>query len=54
MTRTFCSELSLVIPNADYIKRKPIGVKQIIEQAISRGYTDVLVVNEKDKKPCKL
>lgn len=51
MTRTFCGELSLVIPNADYIKRKPIGVKQIVEQAVAHGYTDVLIVNEKDKKP---
>merc|ERR1712168_91143 len=38
------------LPNSDYKCRKGIDLKKIIPQAVERGYTDVVVINEDHKK----
>jgi ribosome production factor 1 len=50
----FSSELIDVFPNSQFIKRESkFSIKQIIEFCTNRSYTDIMVVNEDKKVPCK-
>src|SRR4051812_19683343 len=50
----FASELIDVFPNSQFIKRgSKFSIKQVIEFCTNRSYTDVMVVNEDKKVPCK-
>ena len=49
-TMKFIEDLLELVPNSDYKCRKGIDLKKIIPQAIERGYTDVVVINEDQKK----
>lgn len=44
-------ELKKCIPNSDIRLRNNIEVKKIIPQAISRDYTNILIINEDRKMP---
>lgn len=50
-TTRLCKELSESIPNSEVYYRRGLALKKIIPQAISRDFTDLLVVNEDRKKP---
>ena len=51
----FASELIDVFPNSQFIKRgSQFSIKQIVKSCTNRGYTDVMVVNEDKKVPCKV
>jgi ribosome production factor 1 len=44
----FCS----IFPNAQFVKRgSQFEVKRIVELAVKREYTDVIVINEDKKQP---
>ena len=49
-TMLFIEELAQVIPNANFRYRKGIDLKKIIPEAIKKGFTDLVVVNEDHKK----
>lgn len=49
-TLSFIKELLEVIPNSEYKNRKGIDIKKIIPEAIDRGFTDLVVINEDHKK----
>lgn len=49
-TMLFIEELAKVIPNANLRYRKGIDLKKIIPEAIKKGFTDLVVVNEDHKK----
>mmetsp|Transcript_6379 Transcript_6379/g.17852 ORF Transcript_6379/g.17852 Transcript_6379/m.17852 type:complete len:365 (-) Transcript_6379:419-1513(-) len=46
----FLSELLLTFPSAQYYKRSNYQLKQIVKFADSRGFSDVVVINENRKK----
>jgi len=50
-TGKFCKELRKCIPNTELYYRRGLDLKKITPQAISRGFTDLLVINEDQKKP---
>jgi ribosome production factor 1 len=50
-TNKFCKELKKCIPNSEIYYRRGLDLKKIIPQAITRSYTDVIIVNEDQKKP---
>ncbi|KAL6734266.1 hypothetical protein Aduo_004825 [Ancylostoma duodenale] len=50
-TWKFCFELQKCIPNAEIFSRKGVPLKKVVKQAISRSYTDLIVVHEDQKKP---
>ncbi|KAL3868393.1 hypothetical protein ACJMK2_041204 [Sinanodonta woodiana] len=50
-TNKFCKELKKVIPNSHLYYRRGLDLKKIIPQALSRDFTDLLVVNEDRKIP---
>ena len=50
----FIKELREVIPNCDFFPRNKYNLKEIIEQAKGEGYTAVIVVYERVKKPYRL
>ena len=39
-----------IVPNSEYRNRKGIDLKKVIPQAIERGFTDLVVINEDQKK----
>jgi len=49
-SRRFIKELSSVIPNLHYFRRRTYSYAQIIEFCKNRGYTDVIVVTENHEK----
>ncbi|OQR77680.1 ribosome production factor 1-like [Tropilaelaps mercedesae] len=53
-TIKFCRELELVLPNAEFRYRNYAHIKKTIPQAIERGFTDFLVVNEHRASPSGL
>ncbi|EYC34630.1 hypothetical protein Y032_0001g65 [Ancylostoma ceylanicum] len=53
-TWKFCFELQKCIPNAEIFSRKGVPLKKVVKQAISRSYTDLIVVHEDQKKPISL
>ncbi|KAK7485282.1 hypothetical protein BaRGS_00023533 [Batillaria attramentaria] len=50
-TNKFCKELSKIIPNSTIKYRRGLDLKKIIPQAMSRDFTDLIVVNEDKKEP---
>ncbi|VDL82780.1 unnamed protein product [Nippostrongylus brasiliensis] len=50
-TWKFCFELNKCIPNAEIYSRKGVPLKKVVKQAISKSYTDLIVVHEDQKKP---
>ena len=49
--RRLVRELSEAIPNCTIKYRRGLDLKKIIPQCTERGYTDLLVINEDQKKP---
>lgn len=47
----FCQEFIGVIPNLEFYERRDFLIKDIIEYAKNRGYTDLLVFNERNREP---
>jgi len=47
----FVKQLQESLPNCHVFYRRAIPVKSIVTQAIARGFTDIMVVNEDRKKP---
>lgn len=52
-TKKFCYELRNCLPNSVSKYRRGLDLKRIIPQAIARDFTDIIVVNEDQKKPSK-
>ena len=50
----FMRELKNVIPNSYFYYRKKVDIGIIINEAIERGYTDIIIVNEQIRKPYRL
>ena len=50
-TNKFCKELKKCIPNSEIYYRRGLDLKKITPQAVSQGFTDLLIVNEDQKKP---
>ena len=50
-TYSFMKELSFTIPNCQYFKRKTYPLKKISTFAGSRGYTTMIVIQEKEGEP---
>jgi len=50
-TNKFCKELKKSIPNSQIFYRRGLDLKKIIPQAIGRDYTDLIVINEDQKRP---
>lgn len=44
-------ELCKCIPNSEVRQRKGRDLKKIIPQAVSKGYTAMVIVNEDNSKP---
>ncbi|XP_060572975.1 ribosome production factor 1-like [Ruditapes philippinarum] len=45
-TNKFCKELKKLIPNTELLYRRGLDLKKIIPQALSKNFTDLIVVNE--------
>ncbi|KAJ3371065.1 Ribosome production factor 1 [Kappamyces sp. JEL0680] len=51
----FATEFTTIFPDAQFVKRGPqFEVKRIVEIAIERNYTDVIIINEDRKEPSTL
>lgn len=50
-TRRFCKELTRIIPNSIAKCRWRMDVKPMVKQAISRGFSDLIIINENQKTP---
>ena len=51
-TRALAYEIQSCLPNSEVFKRKPYhAFKKMIQDAIKRDYTDILVINEDRGKP---
>ncbi|KAL4236639.1 Ribosome production factor 1 [Mactra antiquata] len=50
-TRKFCKELEKLIPNTEFLFRRGLDLKKIVPQALSKDFTDLIVVNENRKIP---
>lgn len=48
--KRFAHELAAIIPTCEYYKRRTFEVKQMLEFAANRGYTDFLIINENQKR----
>jgi len=48
---TFIQDLMAVFPNSAYFKRSTHEMKKIVPQAADRGFTDIMVITEKQKTP---
>lgn len=51
LTFKFIEDLKMVFPNSEYIPRKKYDIKEIIEFANNRQYTDMILINEDNKEP---
>lgn len=51
VTKRFMKELSMVIPNAFYVRRKDFLLQDVIQYAKNEKYTDVIVIGELKNKP---
>ncbi|XP_047123105.1 ribosome production factor 1 isoform X1 [Hydra vulgaris] len=49
-TLNFIEDLVKIVPNSEYRNRKGIDLKKIIPQAVERGFTDLVIINEDQKK----
>ncbi|KAL5021940.1 hypothetical protein ScPMuIL_001095 [Solemya velum] len=50
-TNKFCKELKKCIPNSMVYYRRGLDLKKVIPQALSKDYTDLVVINEDRKEP---
>ncbi|RWS07365.1 ribosome production factor 1-like protein [Dinothrombium tinctorium] len=50
-TIKFCRELMQTIPNSEFRWRNRSGIKKMVKAASSRGYTDIIIINEDVRKP---
>jgi len=50
----FLKELKSTIPNVEYYERKNFRVRDIIEMAKKKDFTDLLLIYEKHGKPRRL
>ncbi|XP_021347947.1 ribosome production factor 1-like [Mizuhopecten yessoensis] len=50
-TNKFCKELKKSFPNSEIYYRRGLDLKKIIPQALSRDFTDIMVVNENHQQP---
>lgn len=50
-TNKFCKELKRCIPNSEIHYRRGLDLKKIIPQAMSKDFTDIMVINEDRKEP---
>jgi ribosome production factor 1 len=50
-TYKFCRELSKILPNANYFHRKNVKITKVIPEAVKRGYSAIMLVNEDAKIP---
>jgi ribosome production factor 1 len=50
-TISFLKEFTEVVPNMTYFKRKTFTVKKIVEIAISKGFTALIVLQERNGQP---
>ncbi|XP_012258324.1 probable ribosome production factor 1 [Athalia rosae] len=50
-TRIFGRELTRIIPNSISLYRNRSGVKKMVKSAITKGFTDLIVINENMKQP---
>jgi ribosome production factor 1 len=50
-TWRFCFEMRKCIPNSEIYSRKNVPIKRIVKDAISKGFTDLLIVHENNKMP---
>lgn len=50
-TYKLCRELARVLPNAQYFYRKNVRITKVIPEAIKRGYSAIMVINENHKEP---
>eukprot|EP00037_Helgoeca_nana_P014492 m.135146 g.135146 ORF g.135146 m.135146 type:complete len:334 (-) comp22573_c0_seq1:1156-2157(-) len=53
-TFKFGETLVDILPNATFFTRKGAELKKVIEGAVARGFTDIIVINEDKKKPTAL
>lgn len=50
-TNKFCKELKKSVPNSEICYRRGLNLKDIVEQAKAKDFTNLIVVNEDRKKP---
>ena len=50
-THLLMRELSMCIPHSDIKLRSGSNIKKFLPDAVSRGYTDLLIINEDRKMP---
>ena len=50
-TYSFMQELCFSVPNCQYFKRKTFPLKKIAAFAVNKGFTSMLVIQEKDEQP---
>ncbi|XP_033737286.1 ribosome production factor 1-like [Pecten maximus] len=50
-TNKFCKELKKCFPNSEIYYRRGLDLKKIIPQALSKDFTDLMVINENHKQP---
>jgi ribosome production factor 1 len=48
--KKFANEFATLIPTGEYYNRRTFEVKQMLEFAVNREYTDVIIINENKKK----
>jgi len=50
-TIAFIKEMTRIIPNSEPRWRKNSSIKKMVKEAIKKGYTDIAIVNEDNRKP---
>eukprot|EP00088_Acartia_fossae_P006681 TRINITY_DN13083_c0_g1_i2.p1 TRINITY_DN13083_c0_g1~~TRINITY_DN13083_c0_g1_i2.p1 ORF type:complete len:341 (-),score=58.71 TRINITY_DN13083_c0_g1_i2:206-1228(-) len=50
-TISFVKELTRIIPNAEPRWRKNSSIKKMTKEAIQKGYTDIVIINEDNRSP---
>ncbi|KAH3698587.1 ribosome production factor 1-like [Dreissena polymorpha] len=50
-TNKFCKEIKKLLPNTTLLYRRGLDLKKVIPQALSKEYTDLIVINEDKKTP---
>ncbi|WAR22772.1 RPF1-like protein [Mya arenaria] len=50
-TNKLCKEIKRLLPNTTLLYRRGLDLKKVIPQALSREYTDLIVINEDKKMP---
>jgi len=54
-TYRFTDELVDIFPNSEFVKRHPqLDLKKMVDMAVEKEYTDVIVVNEDKKQPVSM